>query len=79
VSPAIERILEYDQSELIGDHITENMHPNDCERATKLFDELAAGRESAVKSVEYRYKRAGAHTCGFGRSGRQSRRLTDTT
>jgi len=59
VSPAIERILEYDQSELIGDHITENMHPNDCERATKLFDELAAGRESAVKSVEYRYKRAG--------------------
>ena len=57
VSPSIERILEYHQSELIGDHLTENVHPDDRERVRELFDELTADQESAVKSIEYRHER----------------------
>ena len=51
-NPALEQMLGYDKDELAGMSAAELTHPNDRERESELFDELAQG-----KREEYRLEK----------------------
>ena len=56
-STSVERVLEYDQDELVGEHITERVHPDDRPRVSEMVQALTGEQEQADRSVEYRYKK----------------------
>lgn len=43
-NPAIQQMFDYSQNEFSGMSISEMVHPEDCDRVTVLFKELAAGK-----------------------------------
>ena len=57
-SSSAERVLEHDQDELVGEHITERVHPDDRPRVSEMVQALTGEQEQADRSVEYRYKKA---------------------
>lgn len=65
VSPAVEEVLGYDQSELIDERLTEKVHPNDRELVADMCDGLDANSETTVGPFEYRYERADGSYAGL--------------
>lgn len=57
-SVSVERVLEYDQDELVGEHITERIHPDDRERASEMLGALGEDRGHEERSAEYRQRKA---------------------
>lgn len=56
-SSSAERVLEHDQDELVGEHVTERVHPDDRPRVSEMVQALTGEQEQADRSVEYRYKK----------------------
>jgi PAS domain S-box-containing protein len=54
-SPSSERVLGYEQDELIGENLLEYVHPEDRERVRERFGE-AVGDAEATPVVEYRFE-----------------------
>lgn len=57
-SPSVERVLEYDHAELLGDHVTDHVHPDDHEWVSGMLQSLTGGQIGGSESVEYRYQQA---------------------
>jgi PAS domain S-box-containing protein len=57
-SASVERVLEYDQDELVGEHITERIHPDDRERVTEMLGALSEDRGHKEREAEYRQRKA---------------------
>jgi PAS domain S-box-containing protein len=53
-SPSIERILGYDQNELIGRNAFELVHPDDRQKVQHAFAEVVSNRDSAL-SADFRF------------------------
>ncbi|MFB6146392.1 MAG: PAS domain S-box protein [Halobacteriaceae archaeon] len=56
-SPAIERVLGYDQAELVGESAFEYMHPEDRDRVVAAFEAML-DQPGAAEQVEYRFRHA---------------------
>ena len=56
-SPAIERVLGYDQGELVGTKVVDHVHPDDRERVSEGFFSLVEEGEGTV-TQEYRVEHA---------------------
>jgi PAS domain S-box-containing protein len=56
-STSVERVLEYDQDELIGEQVTEHVHPDDRDRVSEMFQALTGDPSQEDRSVEYRHKK----------------------
>ncbi|MCQ4333683.1 PAS domain S-box protein [Natronomonas sp. F2-12] len=56
-SPAIERVLGYDQEELVGTKVVDHVHPDDRERVSEGFFSLVEEGEGTV-TQEYRVEHA---------------------
>jgi len=56
-SPSIERVLGYDQDELVDDQFTDSVHPEDRDRVAQLVQKVTADRPDTIESGEYRHKR----------------------
>lgn len=57
-SPSVERVLGYDQDELVGEQMTEHVHPDDREWVSETFQALIGGENQEDEAVEYRHETA---------------------
>ena len=57
-SPAVERVLGYEQDELIGEAATEYIHPDERDRVVSRFSDVIERSEDGVVTQEYRVKHA---------------------
>ena len=57
-SPSVERVLGYGQDELVGERITERVHPDDSEWVSEMFQSLTDDQKREDESVEYRHETA---------------------
>jgi PAS domain S-box-containing protein len=57
-SPSIERILGYEQGEILGDGAFEYVHPDDRETVAALFTEMVEEQRSRTQRVEFRFRHA---------------------
>lgn len=56
--PSVERVFGYDQDELVGEQITEHVHPDDREWVSETFQALIGGENQEDEAVEYRHETA---------------------
>ncbi|WP_440989343.1 sensor histidine kinase [Haloarchaeobius baliensis] len=54
-SPSVERVLGFDQDELVGGSFTEYFHPDDRDHLVEAFETLVSSDDYTVQSVEYRH------------------------
>ncbi|GAA0540618.1 PAS domain-containing sensor histidine kinase [Halorubrum ejinorense] len=54
---SVERVLEYDRDELVGEHFTGHIHPDDCDRVSEMLQALTKEQNQNNKSVEYRHRK----------------------
>ncbi|MDS0280693.1 sensor histidine kinase [Haloarcula onubensis] len=54
-SPSIERLLGFDQDELVGVPCTDCFHPDDREAVYAAFENVVASDEFVVEAIEYRH------------------------
>ncbi|TVR15172.1 MAG: PAS domain S-box protein [Phormidium sp. GEM2.Bin31] len=52
ISPTFESVMGYDRSELLGQHFSQFVHPQDCHINLRAFQQALAGQKS--RGVEYR-------------------------
>lgn len=57
-SPAVERILGYDQDELVGEHAMEYIHPDDREEVMETFYNAIEQSGTVYDEVEFRFRHA---------------------
>lgn len=57
-SPAVERILGYEQGERVGENVFEYVHPEAREHVVERFSELIAGSERTPRQIEHRFEHA---------------------
>lgn len=57
-SPSVEGVFGYERDELVGDHVTEHVHPDERELASEMVQSLTDDQNKERKSVVYRYKNA---------------------
>jgi PAS domain S-box-containing protein len=57
-SPSVECIFGFEQSELIGEQITDYIHPDDLETVTNAFQAVVSSKGDTIETVEYRHKQA---------------------
>lgn len=61
-SPSHLSLLGYDSDDIIGNHFTKNIHPEDDERVSQFFDDMIHEPQTAI--IEYRKKhRDGYYLC----------------
>ncbi len=76
-SPAVERILGYEQDELVGEPAMEYIHPDDREAVMQTFYETIDEKELVHDYEEFRFKHAGGSWVWLQAVG--SNRLEETT
>jgi PAS domain S-box-containing protein len=57
-SPAVTRVLGYEQNELVGEDAFEYLHPSDREEASELFRQLIESEEATTERFEFRFRHA---------------------
>ncbi|WP_239640651.1 sensor histidine kinase [Haloferax denitrificans] len=55
-SPSVERLLGFDQDELVGVSCTDCFHPDDRERVYDAFKNVVSRDEYVVEAIEYRHR-----------------------
>ena len=56
-SPSVERLLAFDQDEVVGRSCTEMFHPEDRAAVADAFDHIVSSDEFVVEAIEYRHLR----------------------
>ncbi|MFC7057547.1 PAS domain-containing protein [Halovenus salina] len=60
-SPAVETVLGYEQSDLVGDPVFNYVHPEDREETIESFTSSISGSEGGITKVEFRMRHADGH------------------
>ncbi len=58
VSPSVERILGYEQDDMLGESVFGLIHPDDIDEAFEMFDKLVEGTDGEIVTGQYRIRHA---------------------
>jgi len=55
-STSVQRVLDYDTSEIVGDNVFEYVHPDDRDRVVRRFTSLVNDSKEETETVEFRFR-----------------------